>query len=71
MVTGWGELRGTEREMGKDREGVEGGGGGMLSFREASTGGRDRWRQKLGGSWGRFTFRVYNKRVQECKANKQ
>lgn len=65
MVIGWGELRGTEREMGKDR------GGGMLSFGEASTGGRDRWRQKLGGSWGCFTFRVYNKRVQECKANKQ
>lgn len=47
------------------------GGGGVLSFRgagEVSTGGRDGWRQKLGGC-GRFMFTLYTKRVQEAKKN--
>lgn len=43
-------------------------GRGVLSFREVSTGGRDGWRQKLGGC-GRFMFTLYTKRVQEAKRN--
>lgn len=46
----------------------------MLDFGvagEVSTGGGNRGRQKLGGSWrsGRIMFRVYTKRVQECMTN--
>lgn len=46
----------------------------VLSFGgagKAGRGGGDRWRQKLGGSWGcgRFTFRVYTKRMQEELGN--
>lgn len=46
--------------------------GMWLSFRRAGvvgTGGGERWRKKLGGfgCCGRFMFRVYTKRVHECK----
>lgn len=67
MVTGREELRGAEKEGGKGQ-------GAVLSFnvaRELGTGGGDRWRQKLRGSWGcgGFPFRVCTKRVQQCKKN--
>ena len=63
-----------ERSSGGERRERVRIGGVVLSFGvagEAGAGRRERWRQKLGGSWGRgrFTFRVYTKRVQECKTN--
>lgn len=63
-----------ERSSGGQRRKGAGIRGLVLSFGVAGdegTGRGDRWRQKLGGSrgCGRFTFRVYTKRVQECKTN--